>query len=96
MHYRLAIVHCMTTLLFALVVSSTATCRVMMHKDDKPLLAVWYATLRSNIYMYLALCAVVQYLPNFFFGALLVVFGVEIISDWLVHSYFKVTQVGAF
>jgi MFS superfamily sulfate permease-like transporter/CRP-like cAMP-binding protein len=35
---------------------------------------------------------VVQYLPNFFFGALLVVFGVEIAGDWLVHSRAKVTR----
>lgn len=39
-----------------------------------------------------ALClpAVVQYLPNFFFGALLTVFGIEIAGDWLVRSYEKV------
>lgn len=36
--------------------------------------------------------AVVQYLPNFFFGALLVVFGIEIAGDWLVRSYAKVTR----
>jgi hypothetical protein len=35
---------------------------------------------------------VVQYLPNFFFGALLVVFGIEIAGDWLVRSYAKVTR----
>jgi MFS superfamily sulfate permease-like transporter len=34
----------------------------------------------------------VQYLPNFFFGALLVVFGIEIAGDWLVRSYAKVTR----
>lgn len=34
--------------------------------------------------------AVVQYLPNFFFGALLTVFGIEIAGDWLVRSYEKV------
>jgi hypothetical protein len=34
--------------------------------------------------------AVVQYLPNFFFGALLTVFGIEIAGDWLVRSYAKV------
>jgi SulP family sulfate permease len=36
---------------------------------------------------------VVQYLPNFFFGSLLVVFGIEIAGDWLVRSYTKVTPV---
>uniref|UniRef100_A0A383VST7 STAS domain-containing protein n=1 Tax=Tetradesmus obliquus TaxID=3088 RepID=A0A383VST7_TETOB len=35
---------------------------------------------------------VVQYLPNFFFGALLMVFGIEIAGDWLVRSYAKVTR----
>jgi hypothetical protein len=34
--------------------------------------------------------AVVQYLPNFFFGALLTVFGIEIAGDWLIRSYEKV------
>jgi hypothetical protein len=39
----------------------------------------------------LSLClAVVQYLPNFFFGALLTVFGIEIAGDWLIRSYEKV------
>lgn len=36
--------------------------------------------------------AVVQYLPNFFFGALLMVFGIEIAGDWLLRSYAKVTR----
>jgi MFS superfamily sulfate permease-like transporter/CRP-like cAMP-binding protein len=35
---------------------------------------------------------VVQVMPVFFFGALLVVFGVEIAGDWLVHSRHKVTR----
>lgn len=35
--------------------------------------------------------AVVQYLPTFFFGALLTVFGIEIAGDWLVRSYSKVS-----
>ncbi|KAK9810835.1 hypothetical protein WJX73_000129 [Symbiochloris irregularis] len=37
--------------------------------------------------------SVVQYMPNFFFGSLLMVFGIEITADWLVFSYFKVTKV---
>lgn len=32
-----------------------------------------------------------QYMPCFFFGALLVWFGVEISRDWLVLSYYKLT-----
>lgn len=34
---------------------------------------------------------VVQYCPNFFFGALLLWFGVEICRDWLVLSYAKLS-----
>eukprot|EP00879_Flechtneria_rotunda_P026975 GHRR01028828.1.p1 GENE.GHRR01028828.1~~GHRR01028828.1.p1 ORF type:complete len:515 (+),score=170.87 GHRR01028828.1:54-1547(+) len=36
--------------------------------------------------------SVVQYLPTFFFGALLTVFGIEIAGDWLIRSYSKVTR----
>ena len=32
-------------------------------------------------------------MPNFFFGALLVWFGVEISRDWLVLSYYKLTRI---
>ncbi len=39
---------------------------------------------------YSAIITVVQYLPNFFFGALLMVFGIEISGDWLVRSAAKV------
>jgi SulP family sulfate permease len=35
---------------------------------------------------------VVQYLPNFFFGALLTVFGIEIAGDWLFRSCSKVSR----
>ncbi len=31
--------------------------------------------------------SVVQYMPNFFFGALLLWFGVDIVRDWLLLSY---------
>lgn len=31
--------------------------------------------------------SVVQYVPNFYYGALLVWFGYEISRDWLVLSY---------
>lgn len=36
-----------------------------------------------------------QYMPNFFFGALLLWFGLEISRDWLILSYRKVTLTGA-
>ena len=35
---------------------------------------------------------VVEYLPSFYFGSLLIMFGVEILSDWLLHSWAKVTK----
>jgi len=34
--------------------------------------------------------SVIQYMPNFFFGSLLMLFGVEIIADWLIFSFRKV------
>jgi SulP family sulfate permease len=45
-----------------------------------------------ELFVFLLPVPVVQYLPNFFIGALLAVFGVEITSDWLVHSRSKVTR----
>ena len=33
-----------------------------------------------------------QYCPNFFFGALLVWFGVDILTSWMVHTYFKLSK----
>ncbi|GFR39589.1 hypothetical protein Agub_g49, partial [Astrephomene gubernaculifera] len=36
--------------------------------------------------------SVVQYMPNFFFGALLVWFGIEIARDWLILSYKKLSR----
>lgn len=38
------------------------------------------------------LVQLVQYLPNFYFGSLLLLFGVEILSDWLLFSWAKVTK----
>ena len=35
---------------------------------------------------------VVSYLPSFYFGSLLLLFGVEILSDWLLKSWKKVTR----
>ena len=40
--------------------------------------------------------AVIQYMPNFFFGALLLWFGIEITRDWLVMSFYKMTHIGAW
>jgi len=37
--------------------------------------------------------SIVQYLPNYFLGALLLWFGVEISRDWLILSFFKLTLV---
>lgn len=45
-----------------------------------------------ELFVFLLPVPVVQFLPNFFIGALLAVFGVEITSDWLVHSRSKVTR----
>ena len=33
-----------------------------------------------------------QYLPNFYFGALLLWFGIEISRDWLIHSFHKLSR----
>lgn len=38
--------------------------------------------------------AVIQYMPNFFFGALLLWFGIEISRDWLLLSFTKMTRIG--
>ena len=35
-------------------------------------------------------------MPNFFFGALLLWFGIEISRDWLVLSYSKMTRTGGW
>lgn len=34
-------------------------------------------------------------MPNFFFGALLLWFGIEISRDWLLLSFTKMTRIGA-
>ena len=38
--------------------------------------------------------SIVQFMPNFFFGALLLWFGIEISRDWLYLSYYKLTGKG--
>jgi SulP family sulfate permease len=40
--------------------------------------------------LFLVPISVVQYMPNFFFGSLLMLFGIEITLDWLIHSFKKV------
>ena len=40
--------------------------------------------------------AVIQYMPNFFFGSLLLWFGIEITRDWLVMSFYKMTHIGVW
>lgn len=47
----------------------------------------------TQLAMFLLPYSVIQYVPKFFFGALLVVFGVEILTDWLGHSFYKVSLV---
>ncbi|GAX80746.1 hypothetical protein CEUSTIGMA_g8181.t1 [Chlamydomonas eustigma] len=42
--------------------------------------------------VFLAPVSVVQYCPSFFFGALLVWFGVDILANWLVFSYWKLSR----
>ena len=48
----------------------------------------------AELAMFLMPYSVVQYLPNYFLGGLLLWFGVEIARDWLVLSYFRLTAVG--
>lgn len=40
--------------------------------------------------LFLLPISIIHYLPNFFFGSLLMLFGVEILMDWLIHSFKKV------
>ena len=40
----------------------------------------------------MVLLQVVEYLPTFYFGSLLLLFGVEIVTDWLLRSWYKVTK----
>ena len=41
--------------------------------------------------LFLLPISIIHYLPNFFFGSLLMLFGVEILMDWLIHSFKKVS-----
>ena len=43
----------------------------------------------SELLLFLVPISVVQYIPTFFFGSLLILFGVEITLDWLIYSYKK-------
>ena len=44
--------------------------------------------------LFLLPISIIHYLPNFFFGSLLMLFGVEILMDWLIHSFKKVSPSG--
>lgn len=46
----------------------------------------------SELVLFLVPISVVQYIPTFFFGSLLILFGVEITLDWLIYSYRKVNS----
>ena len=39
--------------------------------------------------------SLVSFVPNFFFGSLLMLFGIEITLDWLVFSFRKVTPLSS-
>ncbi len=41
--------------------------------------------------LFLLPISIIHYLPNFFFGSLLMLFGVEILMDWLIYSFKKVS-----
>lgn len=43
--------------------------------------------------LFLLPISIIHYLPNFFFGSLLMLFGVEILMDWLIHSFKKVSLI---
>lgn len=45
----------------------------------------------AELALFLLPISVVEYMPNFFYGSLLMVFGVDISQDWLVHSFHKVS-----
>ena len=55
------------------------------HRVNGALLAAAEAAL------FLVPTSVIQLLPNFYYGALLLVFGLEITLDWLVFSYSRFT-----
>ncbi|KAK9811232.1 hypothetical protein WJX72_000395 [[Myrmecia] bisecta] len=46
----------------------------------------------SEIALFVIPFSVVEYMPNFFYGALLMLFGIEITIDWLILSFRKVTH----
>ena len=43
--------------------------------------------------LFLIPVSIVPYMPNFFFGSLLMLFGLQICTDWLVMSYKKVHRL---
>ena len=47
----------------------------------------------AELGLFLLPISIIHYLPNFFFGSLLMLFGVEILMDWLIHSFKKVSPL---
>lgn len=39
----------------------------------------------AELSLFMLPISVVEYMPNFFYGSLLMVFGIDISRDWLVH-----------
>jgi sulfate permease, SulP family len=53
---------------------------------------IGYVIVVAEMLLFLVPMSFVQYLPNFYYGALMLVFGLEIGLDWLVYSYSKFTR----
>eukprot|EP01023_Acetabularia_acetabulum_P049289 TRINITY_DN5257_c0_g2_i2.p1 TRINITY_DN5257_c0_g2~~TRINITY_DN5257_c0_g2_i2.p1 ORF type:complete len:544 (+),score=84.96 TRINITY_DN5257_c0_g2_i2:163-1794(+) len=58
---------------------------------SSPFCAIVIVTL--EFFLFLAPVNVVQYFPSFFFGSLMIWFGVEIMLDWLLRAYWRITRV---
>jgi sulfate permease, SulP family len=50
-----------------------------------------YVIAGAEFFCFFAPVSFMQYIPNFFYGALLCWFGIEISKDWLLASYFKMS-----
>jgi sulfate permease, SulP family len=51
-----------------------------------------YVVVVAELLLFLVPMSFVQYLPNFYYGALMLVFGLEIALEWLVLSFSKFTR----
>ncbi|KAK9867709.1 hypothetical protein WJX84_006943 [Apatococcus fuscideae] len=49
-----------------------------------------HCQLSTGLLLFFLPISVVQYVPNFYFGALLMVFGIEILFDWLIAPFGRV------